>query len=139
MISRYQKPTPDVNDPDYAPFWAACNENRLVVQQCEKCNCYRWPPRPICSNCLSSDVSWVPAQGTGRIHTWTAVGRAFQLAFADAVPYYVAFVELDQPSGIRLIGNVVNVLGDLSIGQRVEVQFKRINSDVVLPIWKLAA
>ena len=42
------KPIP-VGDEVSKPFWDACNEKRLVVQNCTACNRKQYPPQERCA------------------------------------------------------------------------------------------
>src|SRR3990170_7087590 len=51
-----QSPIPDQLD---KPFWDACNEGRLVIQHCKRCNRLQHPPEPTCAQCGSVDnLEW---------------------------------------------------------------------------------
>lgn len=47
-----QSPVPEEYD---KPFWDACNEGRLVIQNCKACNWMQHPPEPKCDKCGSAD------------------------------------------------------------------------------------
>ncbi len=95
-------PAPEI-DAVNGPYWAALKEGRLAFQSCA--NGHRWlPPRTACPRCLSTDLAWTTAAGTGRIVSWVVYRVAFHPAFADRLPYNVAIVELDE--GPRLVTNV---------------------------------
>ena len=73
----------------------------LVLQRCEGCGAVRYPAAPRCPECLAAGFEWVPVEGGGTIWSACTYHRAYDPAFADAVPYNVVLVELD--AGPRLI------------------------------------
>jgi uncharacterized OB-fold protein len=116
------------------PFWDACRDRRLIVQQCRACQTYLFIPREFCSTCLSRDLTWVPALGTGRIVTHTAVWRPQTSAFS--VPYVIAVIRLDE--GYEMLTNVVHAEPDqITIGAKVQVCFVDVTEDVTLPCFEL--
>lgn len=105
-------------------FWAAAAAHRLVVQRCNQCGLRLRPGVWTCPGCLSIDLVWVDAAGTGTIYTLTAVHQLYHPEFADRRPYWIGLVDLDE--GPRV---VTRVLGDGPtdkapvIGDRVGVAF----------------
>ncbi|HEV3328548.1 MAG TPA: OB-fold domain-containing protein [Acidimicrobiales bacterium] len=92
--------------------------SELALQRCDDCGYVRHPPAPRCPECLGASAHWQPDAGLGYVWSVCVYHRAYDPAFADAVPYNVALVELD--AGPRLISNVLDVApGELRIGLRV--------------------
>jgi len=116
---------------DTAEFWNATAEGRLLLRHCNACAAAIWYPRPICPFCHSDDTEWRESSGRGSIYSFTIVRRA-TAEFADAVPYVLAYVELQE--GPRLLTNVVECdLEELFVGQEVEVVFHKTSSTMALP------
>ncbi len=88
-----------------AEFWAAARDGVLLLPRCRDCAEFFWYPREFCPLCGGVDVELVPAAGTGHVHSRTIVRQAGG-EFGEAVPYVLAYVELDE--GIRLLTNVVD-------------------------------
>jgi uncharacterized OB-fold protein len=89
----------------------------LVLQRCASCGYRRFPPAPLCPECLSPDGDWVTDPGTGHIWSFCVYHRAYSPAFAALVPYVVALVQLD--SGPSLVTNVLDrPAARVRIGQR---------------------
>jgi uncharacterized OB-fold protein len=80
--------------------WLARGELRL--QRCVACGTWRHPPRHRCAACGSTDSSWEPVSGRGRVFSWTVTHRAVDPAFTP--PYAIVVAELDE--GPRLVGNL---------------------------------
>ncbi|MGZ5634074.1 MAG: Zn-ribbon domain-containing OB-fold protein, partial [Burkholderiales bacterium] len=49
------------------PFWDACNERRLVLQNCAACSRLHYPPTEKCTKCGSGNMVWKEVQGKGHI------------------------------------------------------------------------
>ena len=79
-------------------------------------------------------IEWKQASGRGVISTWTAVHKAWFPAFAAEAPYNVIQVELDE--GPRLTSNLVGG-GTPQVGQRVEVVFDDVDSELTLPRFRM--
>ena len=134
---------PDIDEPTAAGFWAACARGELAVQVCGGCGARRMPPRPMCPQCRSVEVSWVPTSGRGRVWSFIVAHPPLLPAFATEAPYNAIVVELEDDPNIRFVGNLVaspdGPIGEIdpttiSIGEPVEVVFHRID-DVSLPRW----
>jgi uncharacterized OB-fold protein len=91
------KPIPRI-DAVNAPFFAACNEEKVSIQRCTAPDCRRFNyyPRVCCPVCRSGEFEWVKVSGRGRILTCTVVHRPHHEGFADDTPYVFAAVELEE-------------------------------------------
>lgn len=87
-----------------AQYYERAARDGLHLQRCTACNAWRHPPRFSCASCGSPEWSWQPASGRGRVFSWTVTHRAVDPALADAVPYAVVVVEMEE--GVRLVGNI---------------------------------
>jgi uncharacterized OB-fold protein len=47
--------------------------------------------------------------GRGVIYAFTVARQAFDVTFAEEVPYVLALVELEEQPGLRILANVVDV------------------------------
>jgi uncharacterized OB-fold protein len=82
----------------------------LMLQRCDACGYLRYPPAPICPQCLDPAAHWVTDPGTGRIWSYCVYHHPYTQEFKDLVPYAVALVQLD--SGPSIITNVVDLPPD---------------------------
>lgn len=121
-------------DDESRPFWNGVEEERLLIQLCDDCHHYIFYPRSICPHCFSEQINWIEAQGTGRIYSYTIVHQAYG-PFKDKVPYVVGVVELDE--GVRMMSWIIGNHDDIRIDNRVVVVFKEIESNFVLPQFKV--
>lgn len=92
-----EKPQPRVNAIN-RPFWQACNDDKLLIQQCQSSTCGRWIyfPRVCCPHCGCGDLSWKEASGKGKIETFTVIRRPQHPGFFPEAPYYFIAVRLDE-------------------------------------------
>jgi uncharacterized OB-fold protein len=93
------------SEPDVAEMRRRGAGGELVLQRCARCGYLRYPPGPLCPECLSPETHWVTDSGAGEIWSYCVYHRAFTTPFRDLVPYVVALVVLD--SGPQLITNVL--------------------------------
>jgi uncharacterized protein len=124
------RPLPDVTDPVAGPYWAAASAGRLTAQRCPACRQLRWPPAPICPECLLPGGEWVQLSGLGTVWSLAVYHRAFHPGFAAELPYTVALVELDE--GPRMISNLVGDPGAFAVGRRVRAVFDQVSDQVTL-------
>lgn len=127
--------------PEYGtePFWAGCNEERLLMQRCSACGRLRWHPAPICVDCQAEACAWVPVSGRGRIYTWTVVTHPVHPAAVAKVPYVVVEVELEEQAGLRMLSNLVDAdAAAITFDAPVTVAFERHPSGQKLPVFRLA-
>ena len=131
---------PPAPDEVTAPFWEACRERRLVVQRCADCGTYRSPPSAICSKCRGFDFEFDESAGRGRVFTYTVVHHAGHPAVADAIPYAVAVVQLDDCGGAKLVSNVVGCsYAEVRVEMPVEVVWDEVSADLTVPRFRPAA
>ncbi|MCC6763254.1 MAG: Zn-ribbon domain-containing OB-fold protein [Deltaproteobacteria bacterium] len=128
------RPLPE-HEGDLAPFLAAAREHRLVVQRCDGCGMLRFPPRELCSGCLSTAASWREVSGRGEIFSFNVMHQVYHPAFAREVPYAVVVIKLAE--GPKITSNLVNYPVDrIRIGMPVEVVFEDVSADVTLPKFR---
>jgi uncharacterized protein len=92
-----QKPVPRIDAVD-APFWKACNEQRVLIQRCTASSCRKFVyyPRVCCPHCQCGELEWTEVSGRGRIATYTIIHRPHHDGFQAEVPYVFAAVALDE-------------------------------------------
>jgi hypothetical protein len=134
MTTAVKKPLPTISDFN-RPFWHATRDHELRLQRCDECALLWAPNSPVCPRCLSEKFQWEKLSGRGKIASWVEFHRLYIPAFAEELPYNVAFVELDE--GPRIISNIVGVdRADLKIGMPVEVIFEKVSDEVTVPKFK---
>lgn len=115
-------------------YWRSAIEGRLRAQRCQVCQLWLYPPSEGCPRCGSDDLEEAEVSTTGTVYSYTVVRQVFDPAFADALPYVVALVDLHD--GPRLLANVVDArVDDVSVGLKVEMTFEAVG-DKMLPQFR---
>lgn len=129
------KPLPPV-DAQSRAYWSACNEGRLLVQQCEACSHVQHYHRVLCIHCGHDKLVDVPVSGIGTVRSFTIIRRAVSAAFEADVPYVVALVELQE--GPTLMSNIINTpLELIAIGKPVQLTFERRSEAIAIPQFQI--
>ena len=119
-----QSPIPDALS---KPFWDACNEERLVMQNCKACNYLQFPPEPICHECGKADnLEWKAVSGRGKIHGYAVMHDCRIRTMQAEQPFNIALIELEEdPGGINMYSNLPGVPPDeVPVGATVQVMFE---------------
>jgi len=135
MASEIEYKTPAC-DEETRPFWEGCGRHELVLQRCRDCGAVQHRPRAACVSCRSDAIEYVGASGRGKVHTFTVTQQNQAPAFRTALPYVLAYVELDE--GPRLLSNVVGVddpATDVQVGQRVRVEWEQ-HEELKIPLFR---
>lgn len=103
-----------------AAFERACDEGRLVYQQCGHCDRVQVYPRTHCGHCHRAELQWQRSAGRGTLLSHTTVHRAASPQFQQRAPYVLALVDVDE--GFRLMMNI-DPVRPLAIGDTVEIGF----------------
>jgi uncharacterized OB-fold protein len=130
-LEQKQLPVPDE---DTLVFWEGCRRQRLLIQQCDDCHAFRFPPRPLCRVCLSSLATWREDPGRGEVLTFCVYHAALAgPAWGHELPYIVAVVGLES-SGVKILSQLLcDTFSCVHIGLAVGVVFERINEQITLP------
>ena len=129
------EPTPS---PVAEPYWAATREQRLVLPWCRTCGRAHWFPREACPHCLSADLEWRPAAGTGTVYAASTMPKPAMPMLAGRVPYVVALVDLAE--GVRVMTNIVGSDPDeVVIGAAVQVAWEPLSDGRHLAVYTLVA
>jgi uncharacterized protein len=123
---------------DSAFFWEGTQVGELRIQRCGACGLLRHPPGPSCPVCGAFEREYVVAAGTATVFSFT-VHHAPPLP-GKVLPLTIAVVDLDE--GVRMVAELTGSaeeLADLAIGDRVAVEWNRIDDDLTLPIWRRTA
>ena len=126
-----EKSDPKDKNPQYAApeidwetraYWEGAGRGELVLQRCGSCQVVQHRPRGFCVSCLSDDIEHFVASGRGEVYTYSVVRQNQMPRFRDAVPYVVAYVQLEE--GPQLLTNIVDCDPEVvSIGMPVRVDF----------------
>jgi hypothetical protein len=116
-------PIPDVLD---KPFWDACNQGRLVIQNCKACDRLQHPPEATCSKCGSADnLEWRNVSGRGKIYTYGVMYDCPVTVLTVDQPFNIAVIELEEDPGIKMLSHLPGTPVDqVPIGASVQVEFE---------------
>ena len=132
------RPLPDLRELDTVEFWRGTKAGEFRYQQCDNCATIIWYPRGHCTGCTDSALQWQVSKGHGTVYSFSIVRQSYHPFFRNQVPYAVVLIDLDE--GPRFLTNMVGISdpgADISIGQRVEVQWEEhdsVNVPLVKPI-----
>jgi uncharacterized OB-fold protein len=120
-------------------FWDAARQHKLMFRRCTTCGTFQHPPEPVCQRCLSFDFAPAEVSGRGEVYSYAMATQAFHPYFADKLPLCIAVVELAEQAGLRMVSNIVDLPPDgVSVGDPVELDFRALDDDFVLPVFRLA-
>ncbi len=126
MAKEFEHPKPAASWETRA-FWEGCGRHELVLQRCRACGTVQHRPRAVCASCLSPEIEHFIASGRGNVYTFTVTHQNGVPPFRDAVPYVLAYVELEE--GPRLMTNVVGCEpAEVEIGMPVVVDFADVDA-----------
>ncbi len=133
-----------VVDDDGAPFWEGTREGELRVQRCSGCGRFRFPPRPMCPSCHSTESEWPAVSGRATVWSFVVSHPPLLPAYAEVAPYNAIVVALEEDPSIRLVGNLVAGPGEpinsvdpatIEIGEPVQVVFDPVSDEFTMPRW----
>ena len=75
------------NDSEFAGYFEAARQHRLVMKKCSACQLMRYPPGSGCPWCMSLDWTWQEVSGKGTIYTYEIIVHAIQPGFRAIAPY----------------------------------------------------
>lgn len=118
-------------------FWDGVKENKLLIQRCTSCETLRHPPGPMCPHCQSMEWDTVESSGKGEVFSYVVMHYPPIPPFDYPNP--IALIELEE--GSRLVTQLDGITdtSQIEIGMKVEVVFKEVEEDLILPMFKPAA
>ena len=139
------------NDTEYAGYFQAAAEHRLVVRKCLDCGLLRAEPGPGCPWCPSMRWEWHEVSGKGAIYSYQIVVHSVLAGFREWTPFPIVLVELDEQrgeptpdDGLRFTANLLDAdlnperEENVAVGKRVEVAFVDLDSGLTLPQFRLS-
>jgi uncharacterized protein len=119
-------------------FWQGGERGELVFLRCRGCGVYVHPPSPICPVDHGKDLHPEAVSGRGTVATFTVNHQPWIAGMA--LPYVIAFVEIEEQADVRVQTNIVDCdSGDVRIGMPVEVVFEHHpdpDGDVWVPLFR---
>ena len=103
-----------------------------MAVKCSECGTEILPPKPMCTSCFSTDLSWIELEGTGKLLSYTVI-HVVPEQFKSIAPYSVGIVEFNK--GLRLPGMIKDIAPeDLKVGMMLKTCFNPSTSDQ-WPAW----
>jgi len=107
-------------------FYKFVNERKVMAAKCGKCGRLLLPPKPMCTECLSTDLKWVEMKKKGKLLTYTVIHVSLK-QFESMAPYAVGIVKLED--GPNLLGTIRGIEPEkINVGMDLIVDF-----DTTLP------
>lgn len=66
----------------------------LVLQQCANCSAVQYPPREVCSTCLSDQLEWQSQSTLGQVLSVSQLHHSLEPVFQENLPWTLASVKL---------------------------------------------
>jgi uncharacterized OB-fold protein len=97
-------------DRSYAAF---LSEEQLMGSRCHDCKQLFIPPRGLCPDCHTENLSWEQVGGRGRLVALTRMAMVSpalaEEGYGKARPYCSGVIELDEGFGQEMIGQAMQV------------------------------
>ena len=74
---------------------AAAAEGRFALQHCDEWSAVQYPPREMCSSCLSNDLAWKDTDPNGTLISETLLHHSHDLYFRERMPWRLGLIKLD--------------------------------------------
>lgn len=119
----------DNNDFSKASYQHHLNEHKLMGVRCRSCNTLYLPPRPICPDCYSEDISWEELSHEGELAAFTVIHIAptamIEAGYGRDNPYCSGIVKLMEGPSIsaQILGVDVNHPETIKIGAHLKAEF----------------
>lgn len=97
----------------------AAAQGRFALQMCAACGTAQYPPREVCSTCLSPDLPWREVPGTGTLTALTTVRIAADPYFRERTPWRIGLVALACGPNV-----VAHLAADIRPGAAVRLTLK---------------
>ena len=122
-----------LRDEASAPFFDAASRGVLLLRHCTRCG--RWGPPALhrCRSCHTTELEWLPSEGTAELVSWTVV-HAKPLDGESPEPAIVGLVELSE--GPWFTTRLAGMSGsELRAGLALRVDFVRPDGGEALPFF----
>lgn len=112
-----------------ASFDAYVKEKKLMGSHCANCNRDYLPPRAICPNCHSDQLTWTEFSGKAKLAAFTSIFIAptamIEAGYGRDNPYLAGVVELDE--GVKISAQVLGMDAskpeEVKIGTPLQAEF----------------
>jgi len=126
---------PRLYSPYDEPLWQSIAAGKMKLQRCADCGRFRYPPGSVCPACLSTEATWEPVSGDGKVLSWTT----FHRQYLPAYPAPTTCVAVQLAEGPIIISNVDAAETDkLRLDAPVELFYGTHPDGYALPRFRLA-
>jgi len=138
------KPSP-VPDEVTQPYWDACNEGRLVVQNCTACSRLQHPPQKACYKCGSeNNLGWREMSGRGKVHGYCVSYDSRVMILQEIQPFNLVVIELDEDPDIKMLSHLPGTptsydKNEVKSGTPVQVVFETTYNGQKVAEWQVVA
>lgn len=118
--------TDEFNETTYQSY---LEEHKIMASLCADCGNAQLPPRAMCPDCFSQNITWKEIRGSGKLEAYTTVYIApsamIAAGYGRTNPYCVGVVRLDDGPAIsaQLVGIDPAHPENISIGASLEAAF----------------
>lgn len=113
----------------HVSFEQYLNEKKLMGSHCTTCNRDFLPPRAICPNCHSDQLTWIEFSGKGKLAAFTSIFIAptamIEAGYGRDNPYLAGVVELEE--GVKISAQILGVDAgrpqEVKIGTPLQAEF----------------
>jgi len=111
-----------------ARYWREIPQRyRYEAAKCTQCGHVHFPPRLVCRECRGRKFETTELAKTGQVETFTVI-HVPPSGFEDEAPFAVGVIKLDD--GVKITAQIVDCdPTELAIGDRVSMEFRRIQED----------
>ncbi len=117
-IQRTRKPSmpPGNRSREAQGLAAMATSGRFALQVCNHCTKVQYPPRQVCSECLSDQLAWQDVSTGGKLLAETTLQHSNDVYFRDRLPWRLGIVVADAGPSI-----VAHLAEDCIQGKRVRM------------------
>ena len=121
-----------------APFWAAADEGKLVIQQCSACERLQHPPARKCGGCRNDTMTWKQMSGCGHIYSYGVVHDGPVRMLHEHQPYNVAIITLDDDPNIQMLSHLPGTPPEeVPVKAAVSLIFEEAANGQQVPEWQV--
>lgn len=115
-------------------FWEGTRAGELRLHASSSGKLY-FPQASADADTLATDFHWQKVSGRGKLWSWIVMHQRYLKAYAEAVPYVVGRIELEE--GPMIISRLVGRTDDLTCDMPVEVLFEKLDDERTLPVFQV--
>lgn len=113
-------PLEDDKNTRVSQFFKNLKEGHLTTTRCKKCGKSLWPPRIMCSNCLSNELEWIDLGTESELYAFTEMKLGAPLGFVEDVPFTIGLVKI---RGLLISARIEDAkYEELKIGDKLKLK-----------------